>query len=355
MPLTPPQSNIAAQLVRLAAARGLPLPRAREFSAAAGAESSWDPAAVNPKSGAAGLYQLLSSGYRTKAQQLGGLTDWRANAQAILPDYLSYWRQHPRALPGEAGRDVERSGEGAGFYTKPLGLLPSVGAPAFAAGPAAPAAPPPITSARAAAPTFKAPNVEALTQALLAGKPIGGLLGRPAAPTGAVNADTLTNTLLAGRPIGRMLAPPPASQPGPLPLAQPRTVTQPSGGYPLATRGKVIGVPYQGTHTLYGNWESDNAVDLATPAGTPVVALADGTIGPQIGPLSASGDPRLAGLRVHLVTPGNEFYYAHLSRLAVKAGQKVKAGQIIGYSGAANGVQHLHFAQRSGNPLKLVA
>lgn len=334
MPLTVPQSNIATQLIRLGLGRGLPLPRAREFSAAAGAESSWDPSVVNSESGAAGLYQLLSSGYRTKAQQLGGLTDWRANAQAILPDYLSYWKRHPGALPGEAGRDVERSGEGSGFYAKPLSLLPSVGAPAPAAGQAAPAAPPPAPS-RAAAPSWFDKLTAPATRAQ------SGAVAHPA----------------AGGSWFDKLAPPPASQPGPLPITQPRTVTQPPsrGGYPLATRGaKVIGVPYQGTHTLYGNWESDNAVDLATPEGTPIVAIADGTIGSQIGPLHAGGDPRLLGLRVHLVTPGNEFYYAHLSRLAVKAGQKVKAGQIIGYSGSANGVQHLHFAQSKGNPLKLV-
>jgi murein DD-endopeptidase MepM/ murein hydrolase activator NlpD len=151
------------------------------------------------------------------------------------------------------------------------------------------------------------------------------------------------------------LAAPPGATSNPLAQQMPIPATTLSG-YPLATRGKVIGVPYKGTHTLYGNWESDNAVDIATPAGTPVVALADGTIGPQFGPLQTGGDPRLEGLRLHLVTPGDEFYYAHLSRFApgVKPGVRVKAGQVIGYSGAANGVQHLHLGERSGNPLKLV-
>jgi hypothetical protein len=37
--------------------------------------------------------------------------------------------------------------------------------------------------------------------------------------------------------------------------------------YPLARRGKIIGTPYTGTHTL-GNWQSDNAVDIAVPVGT---------------------------------------------------------------------------------------
>lgn len=112
---------------------------------------------------------------------------------------------------------------------------------------------------------------------------------------------------------------------------------------------KPIGLPYQGTHTLYGNWESDNAVDWSAPVGTPIYAVADGTIGSQIGALK-SGDPKLQGLRVHLKTKSNEFYYAHLSKLVVKAGQHVKAGQLLGYSGSANGVAHLHFGAEKGDP-----
>ena len=118
----------------------------------------------------------------------------------------------------------------------------------------------------------------------------------------------------------------------------------------IPVSGKVIGTPYAGTHTL-GNWESDNAVDIAVPEGTPVRAVADGVIGPQFGALG-SGDPRFAGLRLHLASKGNEFYYAHLSRFAqgIKPGVRVRAGEILGYSGSANGVEHLHFGQKNGNP-----
>lgn len=130
--------------------------------------------------------------------------------------------------------------------------------------------------------------------------------------------------------------------------------------YPLGARGNLDGGPYQGSHAkAYNasrgsdNWESENAVDIAVPTGTPVYAVQDGTIGSQIGSLN-SKDPQMAGQRLHLVTKTNEFYYAHLSQLAVKAGQRVKAGQLIGYSGAANGVQHLHFAVRKGDPTKVL-
>ena len=99
------------------------------------------------------------------------------------------------------------------------------------------------------------------------------------------------------------------------------------------------------------NWESDNAYDIAVPNGTPVYAASNGTIGSQIGSLGSSG--RFEGIRLHLVTAGNEFYYAHLSRLApgIKAGSKVTAGDLLGYSGVANGVAHLHFASKAGDPL----
>jgi murein DD-endopeptidase MepM/ murein hydrolase activator NlpD len=115
--------------------------------------------------------------------------------------------------------------------------------------------------------------------------------------------------------------------------------------WPLAQLGKIIGRPYQGTHADFGNWESDNAVDVATPVGTPVFAVDNGVVGPQIGSLHEGG--QLAGLRLHLVTGNDEFYYAHLSRLVVKAGQKVTRGQLLGYSGSANGVAHLHIAEKA--------
>jgi hypothetical protein len=120
--------------------------------------------------------------------------------------------------------------------------------------------------------------------------------------------------------------------------------------YPLANwPHRFIGIPYQGTHLDFHNWESDNAVDLEAPFGTAVLAVTDGIIGSQIGPLD-SGNPQLLGLRLHLVAPHQEFYYAHLSSLRVVAGQAVKAGGLLGWSGEANNVDHLHFACEHGDP-----
>lgn len=121
-----------------------------------------------------------------------------------------------------------------------------------------------------------------------------------------------------------------------------------SANYPLGVKGRIIGTPYHGTHNL-GNWQSDNAIDIAVPVGTPVYAVTAGVIGSRIGPLSSSS-PRFAGNRLTLQGAGNSYFYAHLSKLTVKAGEHVVAGQLLGYSGEANGVAHLHFAVENGTP-----
>ncbi|MER3409777.1 MAG: hypothetical protein C4306_06705 [Thermoleophilia bacterium] len=46
--------------------------------------------------------------------------------------------------------------------------------------------------------------------------------------------------------------------------------------------------------------------------------------------------------------------YAHLSRIVVHPGQRVRAGDLLGYSGAANGVPQLHLAAKVGSPTALL-
>jgi murein DD-endopeptidase MepM/ murein hydrolase activator NlpD len=125
--------------------------------------------------------------------------------------------------------------------------------------------------------------------------------------------------------------------------------------YPLPSPVAPIGDPYSGSHGASApqNWESRNAYDLPAKKGTPVYAVDAGVIGDQIG--YQSGGPkdtgRFAGQRLTLTTGNNAFFYGHLSRLVVKAGEHVVAGQLLGYSGVANGVAHLHFAAKNGDPL----
>ena len=96
-----------------------------------------------------------------------------------------------------------------------------------------------------------------------------------------------------------------------------------------------------------------NGVDFAAPRGTPVKAIADGSVR-KAGWYGGNG--RFVKIRHGAVY---ESGYAHLSRIAkgVKSGGRVKKGQIIGYvgvTGQATG-PHLHFAMyRNGkyvNPL----
>lgn len=129
---------------------------------------------------------------------------------------------------------------------------------------------------------------------------------------------------------------------------------------PKGRKWTKLGWPYQGTHGVAfnksqgtDNWESERAVDIGVPLHTPIEATADGTVGPQFGPLD-DGSPRMAGIRIHLITEDDEFYMAHLATTAhgIKPGVKVKQGDILGTSGEANGVEHLHIAQKNGDPAK---
>ena len=98
--------------------------RSRELVAAAYMESTLYANARNPYSGAAGLFQLLSSGYVKRANQLGGVYNPKANTDAILPSYVGYWRRYATAVPGAAASAVEASGEPPSWYAKPLVWLP---------------------------------------------------------------------------------------------------------------------------------------------------------------------------------------------------------------------------------------
>jgi murein DD-endopeptidase MepM/ murein hydrolase activator NlpD len=80
-------------------------------------------------------------------------------------------------------------------------------------------------------------------------------------------------------------------------------------------------------------------IDIFAPRLTPVLAVADGRATPR--------ENKLGGNTVWLSTPGVSYYYAHLERATVKSGERVRAGDVIGYVGnsgnAATTDPHLHF------------
>jgi murein DD-endopeptidase MepM/ murein hydrolase activator NlpD len=82
-------------------------------------------------------------------------------------------------------------------------------------------------------------------------------------------------------------------------------------------------------------------VDFAVPIGTPVLAVADGTI------VNASWG-KAYGNQVIMTAPGGYVIYAHLNKVRVKPGMFVKKGQIVGESGNSGNSTgpHLHLELR---------
>jgi len=93
-----------------------------------------------------------------------------------------------------------------------------------------------------------------------------------------------------------------------------------------------------------------NAVDLAAPVGTPVLAAASGDV------IVSKGAGWNGGYGQYIVIKhanGTQTLYAHLSSNAVGVGARVSAGEVIGYvgsTGRSTGA-HLHFEVRGArNP-----
>ena len=96
-------------------------------------------------------------------------------------------------------------------------------------------------------------------------------------------------------------------------------------------------------HPILGSWIMHSGRDLAAPEGTPVVAALSGTV-------VSSGDAGGYGLAIELEhdRPMRRTLYGHLSELYVKAGDKVRQGEVIGRVGSTglSTGPHLHFELR---------
>jgi murein DD-endopeptidase MepM/ murein hydrolase activator NlpD len=93
-------------------------------------------------------------------------------------------------------------------------------------------------------------------------------------------------------------------------------------------------------HPVYGTYRFHSGVDLAAPKGTPIYATRSGTV------TRATYDSS-SGYYV-TINHGDGFSssYLHMTHYIVKAGQKVKQGEVIGYvgsTGTSTG-NHLHFS-----------
>lgn len=121
-----------------------------------------------------------------------------------------------------------------------------------------------------------------------------------------------------------------------------------------ALEARNLQIPVQGIgadklvrsfHDVRSGSREHEAIDILAPAGTPVVAVEDGTIAKLF--VSKAG-----GNTIYQFDPGREYsyYYAHLDRYAegLREGAEIRRGQVIGYVGtsgnAPKGTPHLHFA-----------
>jgi len=109
----------------------------------------------------------------------------------------------------------------------------------------------------------------------------------------------------------------------------------PTSGYRITARFGMAG----------GLWSSDHTgLDFAAPAGTPIVAVANGTI-TETGSAGAYGNQTIQTLE-----DGTEIYYCHQTDIGVSPGDTVSAGQQIGTVGSTGNSTgpHLHLEVRPG-------
>jgi hypothetical protein len=171
------------------------------------------------------------------------------------------------------------------------------------------------------------------------------------APTATVEGTPTTTEAATAPPVG---TPPPHDEgftrpmPGPevsRPGSQPLTVTPPllAGPYMFPVAGTPVwGDSYGGLRAdVSGGWHHGD--DIFASIGTPVVAVADGTI-------NRVGWERLGGWRLWVRDrAGDQFYYAHLSAYSPLAldSMQVHRGDVIGFVGntgdAFTTLPHLHF------------
>ncbi|MGH2945813.1 MAG: lytic murein transglycosylase [Solirubrobacteraceae bacterium] len=126
-----------------------------------------------------------------------------------------------------------------------------------------------------------------------------------------------------------------------------------AASYPLAIRGAIIATPADHRARPLGNWQSDNGVDIGVPAGTDVLAVENATVEQTGGSPPRHGSGVIGGYSVTLRTADNAFFYTHMTRVLVRPGQHLKAGEVLGTSGSANRVDHLHLAVEQGDPMAL--
>ncbi|MDH4909127.1 M23 family metallopeptidase [Xanthomonas euvesicatoria] len=162
-----------------------------------------------------------------------------------------------------------------------------------------------------------------------------------AAPMAAPAAAATAAPMAASAPLSD---PAPAGMPAATTPAQPPAAAAPGSDLLIPVQG-IGASQLQDTFTdARSEGRVHDAIDILAPTGTPVVAVAEGTVEKLF--TSERG-----GLTIYQFEPGGKYcyYYAHLERYAdgLAEKQSIKRGQVIGYVGSTGNANpaapHLHF------------
>lgn len=135
----------------------------------------------------------------------------------------------------------------------------------------------------------------------------------------------------------------PSSVPAPI---APTTPALPSPAGLIVPVQGMVAAQLSDTYTATrSEGRTHEAIDIMAPRGTPVLAVADGTVEKLF-------DSKQGGLTLYQFEPSGKFayYYAHLDRYepGVIEGKALRQGEVIGYVGSTGNANpegpHLHFA-----------
>lgn len=194
------------------------------------------------------------------------------------------------------------------------------------------------------APRRKRRHLRALMFLALAVAAVGMACRRDAPP--APMAPPAPTVDVAATPPEGAPAPPQAATTVPIrPAASAGTPAPPADGLLMPVQGIAPEQLHDTFTEARGTGRVHDAIDILAPAGTPVLAVADGTVEKLF-------DSERGGTTLYQFNTGRTraYYYAHLQGYApgITEHQPLRRGQLIGYVGSTGNASaeapHLHFA-----------